>query len=446
MRIALALDAERAERLRADLPAAGLEAPLVVRPADLPGIVRAASRPAAAGTTSALHDVDALVLPAQRRLLDADLLAACDRAGVRILLLGDDAEGQRLARRHGLPAPLPADASAWRLAEAVADGGSAAAPTAIEREPRTGRVLAVWGPHGAPGRSSIAIELAAALAGDNRSVALVDADSHAPSLALLLGLADDGPGLAAACRRAETGGLDTAELTRLAVAVDTHAGPIDVLTGLNRPARWPELSPSRLRATLRACREWSGTTVVDISAPLEADEELMSDLSVPRRNAAARTALEEADHILAVTGADALSLARFVRAYAELRALVGPTPVTVVVNRVRTGPLGIDARGQIRRALDRFSGISDIRFLPDDPRALDTALLHARPVCEVAPRSGFAAAIRQLVGALERTDPEDTAGETATPRRRRRQETRPGVAGLIAGSRRGSSRAARSRR
>nr|WP_281370343.1 hypothetical protein [Microbacterium pseudoresistens] len=281
-----------------------------------------------------------------------------------------------------------------------------------------GRVVAVWGPHGAPGRTTIAIELAAALTRSG-PVSLVDADTHAPAVALLLGLGDDGPGLAAACRRAETGGLDDSELTRLSRTVDTSQGPLEVLTGLNRPARWPELTPGRLRGALDACRGWTRTTVVDVAAALEADEELMSDLSVPRRNAAARTALESADHIVAVASADALGLARFVRAYSELRALVGTTPVTVVVNRVRSGSLGIDARGQIRRALDRFSGIGDIRFLPDDPRALDAALLHARPVAEVSPRSAFAAAIRQLSTMLDRTGRAAVTGEPDTQPERR---------------------------
>ena len=76
------------------------------------------------------------------------------------------------------------------------------------------RIIAVWGPGGAPGRSTLAIELAVELARGGRHVGLIDADTHAPSLALALGLADEGPGFAAACRQAELGGLDARELTR----------------------------------------------------------------------------------------------------------------------------------------------------------------------------------------------------------------------------------------
>src|SRR5690606_22332876 len=133
----------------------------------------------------------------------------------------------------------------------------AARPVAAHR-----RIVAVWGPHGAPGRSTIAIQLALELARTGRRCALIDADTVAPSLALLLGLGDDAPGIAAACRRAELGGLDAAELSRVAVAVETSAGTVDVLAGLNRPSRWPELSADRLSTTLGVCREWAEETVI----------------------------------------------------------------------------------------------------------------------------------------------------------------------------------------
>jgi len=38
--------------------------------------------------------------------------------------------------------------------------------------------------------------------------------------------------------------------------------------------------------------------VVDVAAPLESDEEIMSDLDGPRRNAATRAALRAADRAL----------------------------------------------------------------------------------------------------------------------------------------------------
>ena len=88
-------------------------------------------------------------------------------------------------------------------AEALASG--ARAQDAEAPEPTRGRVIAVWGAAGAPGRTTTAIELACELARDGRRVALIDADAHAPSIAMATGLADEGPGFAAACRQAERG-------------------------------------------------------------------------------------------------------------------------------------------------------------------------------------------------------------------------------------------------
>ena len=348
---------------------------------------------------------EAIIVPATRAVLSADLISACDRAGVRILALGG--ADSRLLGRLGLSEALRPEAAGWEIAAALAsETDTVPRPQSVLPH----RVIAVWGPHGAPGRSTLAIQLAVELSRRGRRTALVDTDTVAPALALLLGLSDDAPGVAAACRRAERGALDSAELTRLATTVATGGGDIEVLPGINRPSRWPELSSIRLRATLGACREWSEETVVDVAAAFDADEEVTYDLAGPRRHAATTASLNEADLIIAVASADPLGISRFVREHAELRRLTAPTPVVVVVNQVRPGPLGIDARGQVRRTLERFAGITDVVFLPFDQRAADAALLHARPMTDVAPRSPFLAAVRRLASTLF---PADAASATA---------------------------------
>lgn len=339
--------------------------------------------------------VEAIIVPATRSVLNADLIALCDRAGVRILALG--AEDSRLLGRLGLSTALRPDAAGWEVAAALLAETDTPPPPEAQLPPR---IVAVWGPHGAPGRSTLSIQLAVELSRTGRRTALVDADTVAPSLAMLLGLGDDAPGIAAACRRAERGALDPAELTRLATTVTTSAGDIEVLPGINRPSRWPELSSARLVAALGTCRGWIDETVVDVAGAFDADDEVTYDLAGPRRHAATTAALQEADLIVAIASADPLGISRFIRDHAELRRLTSPTPVIVVVNQVRPGPLGIDARGQVRRTLERFAGITDVFFLPFDLRAADAALLHARPMTDVAPRSPFAAAVRRLAASL----------------------------------------------
>ncbi|MBW8761653.1 MAG: P-loop NTPase [Microbacterium sp.] len=383
MRVLLALPEPRSAALAAELDLEDVEVVAVVP--------EGAVLPLRSG-------IDVVVVTASRAVLTPALVDACDRAGVRIVPLGDG--DPRLIARYGLSEPLPESARGWEVAAALL----ADAPRTNQlASPPPHRITAVWGPPGAPGRSTLSIQLAVELARTGRRTALVDADTVAPSIALLLGLSDDDPGIAAACRRAELGALDPDELTRLATAVDTSGGSIDVLGGINRPSRWPELSASRLSAALQACRGWAEETVVDVSAAFDADDEATYDLTGPRRHAATAAALAEADTIVAVASADPLGISRFLRDHAELRRLTGPTPVVVVVNQLRAGPLGLDARGQIRRTLERFGDIADVVFVPFDQRAADAALLHARPIADVVPRSPLVAGVRRLAARLSPT-------------------------------------------
>ena len=397
--VVVAIPQPRADELAAELALEGIDVVAIVATAPLAAI------PAG---------VEAVIVPATRAVLNAELIALCDRAGVRILALG--AEDSRLLGRLGLHAALRPDAAGWEIAAALTAEMETVPPHQPALSPR---IIAVWGPHGAPGRSTLSIQLAVELSRAGRSTALVDAATVAPSLALLLGLGDDSPGIAAACRRAERGALDSAELTRLAPTVTARGGEIEVLPGINRPSRWPELSSARLTAALRACRGWIEETVVDVADAFDADDEVTYDLAGPRRHAATTAALEEADLIVAIASADPLGISRFVRDHAELRRLTSPTPVIVAVNQVRPGPLGIDARGQVRRTLERFAGITDIVFLPFDQRAADAALLHARPMTDVAPRSSFVAAVRRLAASLTATTTTAGSSRGSSPGARR---------------------------
>jgi Flp pilus assembly CpaE family ATPase len=260
-----------------------------------------------------------------------------------------------------------------------------------------GTVVAVWGPGGAPGRTSLAIALAGELAASGASVALADADTHGAAIAPSLGLLDEAPGFAAACRLAGTNALNAAELDRVAA---THRGGFRVLTGIGRPARWPELTAERIAGVLDAVRGWAGITIVDVAAPLEQDEELVSDLAAPRRNAATVEVLRRADRVVAVGAADPVGLARFLRGHAELLEHVTPDRVTVVANKVRSGTVGLDPVGQVRATLERFGGVTPAHLVPWDPAGFDAALLSGRSLVEVAPRSPARAVVRRLAAEL----------------------------------------------
>lgn len=297
---------------------------------------------------------------------------------------------------------------------------SNAAPVPIEDQPRDAQprhsgplTIAVWGPTGAPGRTTIAIALAAELAARGHAVCLIDADSYGGTIAPALGLLDEAPGFAAACRLAGSDSLDLSELDRVGQTVTiTGRDGFSVLTGIGRPHRWPELSSSRVTAVIEQCRAWRSIVVIDAGFSLETDEEVSSDLGAPRRNAATIAALRAANRVIAVGAADPLGLARFLRMHADLLDTVETGSVQVVINRVRASVLGLDPHGQVRQTLDRFARVRDAVLIDDDPDAADAALLTARPVTQAAPRSALSRGIAELADRL--------VGEPATTRTPRR--------------------------
>ena len=206
---------------------------------DLPDLI------ATAGTGQAR----AVVVSADLRRLDGEALARLAAAQVAVVGLVDpgDESAMRRLRQLGVAEVLPADSPPEQVAEAVAravadaearaarepgpvaagaPAGAAAelgladparalpalpdlAPTEPDRtDSPAGRLVAVWGPTGAPGRTTVAVTLAAELAALGRETILADADTYGGSVAQVLGLLDEAPGLAAAARGSDHGTLD----------------------------------------------------------------------------------------------------------------------------------------------------------------------------------------------------------------------------------------------
>lgn len=260
----------------------------------------------------------------------------------------------------------------------------AVARTVVEPATSAGSLVAVWGPVGSPGRTSVAIALADEAARAGIDSLLIDADVYSSSIAQSLGIVDDAPGIAAACRRGDSGTLDAPGLAKLCVQV--RNGP-RVLTGLPRPDRWMELRPSGLVRLWEAARSLSSTVIVDCGFALDHDEDVLFDTLAPRRNAATLTALENADVVVAVGGGEPIGIARLVRGLLDLRDVVPDTEIRVVVTRVRPDPIGAKPERQIRAALARHAGIHNVVCIPDDRLAYDRAARDGRTVAEAMPRS-----------------------------------------------------------
>ncbi len=372
----------------------------------------------------------AALVEASLRRLDGDAvdrLHAANVVPVAVVARGDEAAEGRM-RALGIADLVPADAAAEVVASVLVEAvrvatdpdaaATAAArtertfadpstsmplppgegdPVVADPERRRGTVVAVWGPTGAPGRTTVALGLGDEVARLGSGALVVDADVYGGTVAAALGLLDESPGLAAACRQAGGQRLDAATLASLC----WQLGPmLRVLTGLPLASRWPELRPAAIESVLGTARSLAEVTVVDCGFCLETDEELSFDTLAPRRNGATLAVLDAADLIVVVGSADPIGMQRLVRGLAELREAEVAAPLWVVLNRVRPGVVPGDTAGELQAALERFAGRAPTALLPADPRAVDTALSQGRLLGEAAPNGALRGELVRLAAKL----------------------------------------------
>jgi MinD-like ATPase involved in chromosome partitioning or flagellar assembly len=309
--------------------------------------------------------------------LDADAVMQLLRDDVRCVAVGGDADG---LSRIGVVAVVP-EADLASLPEVVASAGTRelvvdpepVEHSASESSGTSGRLVAVHGPAGAPGRTTLAIALAAEHAHRGRPTVLVDADPHGGAVAQHLGVLDEVSGLLAAARLVNAGSLDAAAFARCRRQV---ANDFEVLTGLPRPDRWVEARPGVLDAVLERAGE-VGEVVVDTGFSLEDDTDLGRHIS---RNQLTLDALAVADHVVVVGTAEPTGLARLARTLVELRDS-SHVPVTVVVNRMRDS-LGWGRR-DIVGMVEGYIRPAGVHFLPEDRATTDKALVAGKSLVEL---------------------------------------------------------------
>ena len=308
--------------------------------------------------------------------------------GVRAVAIapgGATLDGGRLrAGRIGIPAVVTDDDLATLADELCTDDRP---PTVIRRpaDPApigppegderavAGRVVVIWGPAGA-GRTTLAASLAAELARRRRAVVLVDADPYGGAVAQQLGILDEVSGLLAAVRLDGAGQLEQ-RLGSVQRGLDQH---LSVVTGLPRADRWAEVRPGTVDHLLSLLG--AGAEVV-VDTGFSVEEDVVPDLGGrPGRNQMTLEALDAADDVLVIGGADPVGLSRLARGLVELRERRSGRSVQVVVNRMRP-TLGWTER-EIVSMVSEFARPSAVHFLPDDQPAVDRALVTGRTLVE----------------------------------------------------------------
>jgi MinD-like ATPase involved in chromosome partitioning or flagellar assembly len=359
--------------------------------------------------------------------LDGDSVSVLRGADVGVVVVAAphellDGDAERM-RRLGVD-HLLVSTELGSLLQTVADAGALPSPGSPPAGPRPepwpeepeaappGRVLAVWGPAGAPGRTTVAVGLAAELADQGRDVLLVDADPYGGSVGQHLGVLDEASGLLGAARAANAGQAD-----RLAGFVRQVNPCLRVLTGLPRPDRWAEVRPAAFADVVEEAARLAPLVVLDVGFSLEGDPVDPFGSSAPQRNQMTLAALERADEVLVVGAADPVGLARLARGLVELREVVPGLRPRVVVNRTRPS-LGWSDR-EVQGMVEGFVRPLGVHFLPDDRAAADRALMAGRSLAECG-ESSLRTAIEALVRAV--------LGQPVAPRARRLRRRRAGGA------------------
>jgi MinD-like ATPase involved in chromosome partitioning or flagellar assembly len=380
---------------QADVALVALDAP-GLDAAAVEHLVRYRVRPVAVVAHDGAGAVDAARMRAARWGIKALLGdAELDRLGDELSALPDPSQMPTMLR-----SPDPTDANP-------------------PRGPSEGRIVAVWGSRGAPGVTTVAINVAAVQAARGLATVLVDANPYGGSVAQQLGLTDPVSGLLTAARLAAAGTLRD----RFPTTVRSVGGSLCVVTGLPRPDRWMEVRAGVIEHLLEVAAH-HGQVVVDTGFSLEHDPAAEVGAR-PGRNTLSLGAIGVAHEIVVVGAADPVGLARLARGLVELREVAGGTPLRVVVNRYRS-TLGW-SRDEITGMVEGFARVRAVHFMPEDQPSADRALVTGRTLVE----RGDSELGRAIEGVVDGLAPESV--RSAPPslwRRARVRRRRAGTARL----------------
>lgn len=308
--------------------------------------------------------------------LNADAVARISQYAPVVGLASDELARQLLlgwgvASVSVLNPERPAEAVAAIIARLGERPRTAPATEAVAKH--RGRLTAIWGPQGAPGRSTFAMALADACGHAGRDALLVDADTRAPALAFMAGCVDESSGLVAASRMAERSGLSPAALVSVCRRLPwQRKSTVALLSGIGDPGRWHELRPGPLSRVWTVSRQICDDIIVDCGAITHAEDVPDVDIAALPRECAGMSAIAACDLSIGVAAAEPLSLRRMLALVITLRDS-GHRPDAIVLTKSRASVLGRNELNEAKSMLSAASGIEPI-VIPDDRDALDRAM------------------------------------------------------------------------
>lgn len=272
-------------------------------------------------------------------------------------------------------------------------------------------VIAVWGPAGSPGKSTVAVNVASELALQGERVLLIDLDTLAPSLALSLGLVDTPAGLSACLRLAEQNRLSIDEYKRLTISIALGRNELSFMPGLSSAHRWPEVTPERFEKLLTYLQGVIDHVVVDLPQATAFRSHLFHPSAMAtgdfNRDTLLRNMLSKAAKVILVSGSDPVAAARLLIAKEFLDDLEASIDPLLAVNRFRNTALGSRAKEELAETFLTLAGLRVDVFIPEDRENLDRAMLNGLPLALLKRSSPARVAIAELakqvsVGSISR--------------------------------------------
>lgn len=352
-------------RLILAVPDLGDEAALVAaaRPQRLDVVRRcvdAADLLAAAAADSTL----AVAVSADTPRLTGDLVARLLAGGRCVVGIAATSEAAQRLNAWGVDAVIlhAGDAESTMRAVALRMDRPAGGVWSLDTESTSsvsGLVVAVWGPTGAPGRTTTAIALSEAFARRGLRTCLVDADLQAPGVVPQLGVLRETSGLVVACRHADNGTLTERSLLQCSREL---APNLSMLGGLMHVDQRSDIRESASREVWECAKRTFDVVVVDIGCAIGDDSvgNGGSTLLATRREVAASTVLAVADRVLVVARASMLGCVRLLN---ELPALA-QAPAAVALT-------GDESPGEVERVLRACGVVAPVIGVHRAPRELE---------------------------------------------------------------------------
>ena len=265
-------------------------------------------------------------------------------------------------------------------------------------------VIAVWGPAGSPGKSTVATNLATEIALAGGKVLLIDLDTLAPALAISLGLVDTPAGLSACLRLAEQNRLSTDEFNRLTLTISLGRHEMKFMPGLSSPHRWPEVTPERLEKLFQDLHSVVDHVVLDLPQATVFKPNVFHPSNMTgsevNRDQLLKSVLSKAAKVVLVSGSDPVAAQRLLVAKEYLDSLPEEILPLVAVNRFRTGALGNKAKTELEGTFLTLGKLRIDAFIPEDRENLDKAMLNGLPLALLKRSSPARVAIAELAKQL----------------------------------------------